>query len=171
MGPLQPAYGIWQNEQASFLLTERFLSKSSSFPRICTCRIAVPELIGSACHCARASASMSFTSRLTLSISGTRSGGRIPGGYGLYTASGTSCAEMLRLISTDPSTIKQTTDASIKIVRRMVFLLFCWYFAKRAVERTLRSVPKIRITQENTLTGVAIAANRPTHTLKEEKAQ
>src|SRR6266436_2899190 len=62
-------------------LTKRFPSKSSSFPSICTCLIAVPELIVRACNCVRASASIRLTSRLTLFVfSAARSAGITSGG-------------------------------------------------------------------------------------------
>jgi hypothetical protein len=34
IGPLKPAYGMWQDAQATFLLGEMFLSKSISSPSV-----------------------------------------------------------------------------------------------------------------------------------------
>ena len=36
IGPLKPAYGMWQKAQARFLKGDMFSSKFSSLPSICT---------------------------------------------------------------------------------------------------------------------------------------
>src|SRR5712672_4194102 len=92
IGPLKPAYGIWQKAQALFLKGEIFLSKFMTFPNktfaLCPvwaniggCPVSVGG--GKARNCASASNSTLSTSRRTRAISEFISGGRIPGGYGL----------------------------------------------------------------------------------------
>ena len=104
IGPLKPAYGIWQEAQARFLKGDMFSSKFSQLAEHLYC------LISGALKCwrltcqrrrinaraaARASLKMRLTSRRTLAISDSKSGGRMPGGlepgsggYGLYGGKG-----------------------------------------------------------------------------------
>src|ERR1700730_7023322 len=92
IGPLKPAYGIWQKAQALFSKGDMCLSKFITLPsktfalcpvwaNIGGCPVTVGG--GKARSCARASFSMKSTSRRTRAISEFKSLGRIPRGYGL----------------------------------------------------------------------------------------
>src|ERR1700730_17500884 len=97
IGPLQPAYGMWQDVHASFLPGDMFLSKSISSPSVSIDSVPVslrtggfgPGRVangvggGRERHLSIALPSMTSTSRRTLAISESKSAGRMPGGYGL----------------------------------------------------------------------------------------
>src|SRR5580704_18760604 len=96
IGPLQPAYGIWQDVHASFLPGDMFLSKSISSPSVSIDSVPVPSRTGGfgpgrcgnrvgggkECHLSIALSSMTSISRRTLAISESKFWGRSPGGYG-----------------------------------------------------------------------------------------
>jgi hypothetical protein len=72
IGPLKPAYGIWQKPQASFLNGDMFWSKFSSLPSISTALYPLPCNVGgfpaevgagSALHSLSASLKMNWVSR------------------------------------------------------------------------------------------------------------